>query len=219
MQLVLLSSGREDECLTVEFETNMSLAVDSVRLWSGSQVGRVVVDGDWTPIPCCASEGCRTAKFSFTYDAVQTPSASMWLAARDGQVAFMHNAVKTPSARHLVSCSRRPVECDTSIDSLNKDKLACRFGRASKKIEIPRHSKVSKGVAVTAPRSSFGWDELQLAVVSGVKGLYFFGLHEIKNGQRWTRRTCVSLQLFSDHPTCSCTVEDPDSREPGYLFG
>ena len=46
MQLVLLSSGREDECLTVEFETNVSLAVDSVRLWSGSQVGRVVVDGD-----------------------------------------------------------------------------------------------------------------------------------------------------------------------------
>ena len=46
MKLVLLSSGREHERLTVEFETNMSLAVDSVRLWSGSQVGRVVVDRD-----------------------------------------------------------------------------------------------------------------------------------------------------------------------------
>ena len=93
MQLVLLLSGREDERLTVEVETNTSLAVDSVRLWSGSQVGRVVVDGDWRPIPCCASEGCRTAKFRFTYDAVQTPSANMWLADRNGQVAFMHNAV------------------------------------------------------------------------------------------------------------------------------
>ena len=27
--------GREDECFTVEFETNTSLSVDSVRLWSG----------------------------------------------------------------------------------------------------------------------------------------------------------------------------------------
>ena len=44
MPLVLLPSGREDERLTSEFETNMSSAVDSVRLWSGSQVGRVVVD-------------------------------------------------------------------------------------------------------------------------------------------------------------------------------
>ena len=64
----------------------------------------------------------------------------------------------------MVSGSRRPVECDTSIDSLNGDKLACRFGRASKKIEIRRHSKVCKGVAVRAPRSSFDWDELKLAV-------------------------------------------------------
>ena len=100
MQLVLLSSGREDERFTVEFETNMSLAVDSVRLWSGFHARRVVVDGEkWlNAFPCCASEGCRTAKFSFTYDAVQTPSASMWLAARDQPVAFMYNAVQTPSA-------------------------------------------------------------------------------------------------------------------------
>ena len=40
MQPVLLSSGREDERFTVEFET----AVDSVRLWSGFQARRVVVD-------------------------------------------------------------------------------------------------------------------------------------------------------------------------------
>ena len=44
MQPVLLSSGREDERFTVEFETNMSLAVDSVRLWSGFQARRVIVD-------------------------------------------------------------------------------------------------------------------------------------------------------------------------------
>ena len=46
MQLVLLSSGREDERFTVEFETNRSLAVDSERLWSGFQARRVVVDGE-----------------------------------------------------------------------------------------------------------------------------------------------------------------------------
>ena len=85
MQLALLSSGREDERFTVKFETNMSLAVDSVRLWSDFQAGRVVVDGEkWlNALRCCASEGCRTAKFSFTCDVVQTPSASMWLAACD----------------------------------------------------------------------------------------------------------------------------------------
>ena len=46
MQTVLLSSGREDERFTVEFKTNMSLSVDSVRLWSGFQARRVVVDGE-----------------------------------------------------------------------------------------------------------------------------------------------------------------------------
>ena len=44
MKLVLFASGRDHERLTVEFETNMSLAVDSVRLWSGFQAKRVVVD-------------------------------------------------------------------------------------------------------------------------------------------------------------------------------
>ena len=44
MQLVLLSSGREDERFIVEFETNMSLAVDSVRLCSGIQARRVVIE-------------------------------------------------------------------------------------------------------------------------------------------------------------------------------
>ena len=97
---MLLSSGREDERFTVEFETNMSLAVDSVRRWSGFQARRVVADREkWlNDLPCCASEGCRIAKFSLTYDAVQTPSASMWLAARDRPVAFMYSAVQTPSA-------------------------------------------------------------------------------------------------------------------------
>ena len=95
MQLVLLSNGRKDERFTVEFETNMSLAVDSVRLWSGFQARRAVVDGEmWlNALSCCASEGCRRTKFSFTYDVVQTPSASMWSAARDRPVAFMYNAV------------------------------------------------------------------------------------------------------------------------------
>ena len=46
VQLVLLSSGREDERFTVEFKTNMSLTVDSVRLWSGFEARRVVVDGE-----------------------------------------------------------------------------------------------------------------------------------------------------------------------------
>ena len=46
MQLVLLSSGRDDGRFTVKFETNLSLAVDSVRLWFGFQAIRVVVDGD-----------------------------------------------------------------------------------------------------------------------------------------------------------------------------
>ena len=88
MQPVLLSSGREDGRFTVEFETNMSLAADSVLLWSGFLARRVVVDGEKSlnTLRCCASEGCPTAKFSFTYDAVQNPSASTWLAARDRPV-------------------------------------------------------------------------------------------------------------------------------------
>ena len=63
MQLVLLSGGRKNERFTVQFETNMSLAVDSVRLWSGFQATRVVVDGEkgLDALPCCASEGCCTA--------------------------------------------------------------------------------------------------------------------------------------------------------------
>ena len=40
----------------------------------------------------------RAAKFSFTYNVVQTPPASMWLAALDQPVAFMYNAVQTPLA-------------------------------------------------------------------------------------------------------------------------
>ena len=46
MQLMLLTSGREDEHFTVDVETNMSLAVDSVRLWSGFQARRVIVNGE-----------------------------------------------------------------------------------------------------------------------------------------------------------------------------
>ena len=47
MQPVLLfMSGREDDHFTVQFETNMPLAVDSVRLWSGFQARREVVDGE-----------------------------------------------------------------------------------------------------------------------------------------------------------------------------
>ena len=46
MQLVLLSSGREDQALHCRVETNMSLAVDSVRLWSDFQARRVVVEGE-----------------------------------------------------------------------------------------------------------------------------------------------------------------------------
>ena len=86
--------------LHCQFETNLSLAVDSVRLWFGFQAIRVVVDGDrWlSALSCCASEGCRTAKLSFTYDAVQASSVSMLLAARDRPIAFMYNAVQTPSA-------------------------------------------------------------------------------------------------------------------------
>ena len=45
-QLVPLSSGRKDKRFTVELKTNMSLAVDSVPLWSGFQARRVVVDGE-----------------------------------------------------------------------------------------------------------------------------------------------------------------------------
>ena len=44
MQPVLSLSGHQDEHFTVEFETNMSLTVDSARLWSGFQAKRVVVD-------------------------------------------------------------------------------------------------------------------------------------------------------------------------------
>ena len=78
----------------------MSLVVDSVRLWSGFQARRVVIDGEkWlNALRYCVSKGCRKAEFSCTCDAVQTPSASMWLAARDRPVAFIYNAVQTPSA-------------------------------------------------------------------------------------------------------------------------
>ena len=67
-----------------------ALAVDSVQLWSGFQAWRVVVDGEeWlNALLWCASEGCRTAKFSFTYDAVQNSFSSMWLAARDSPAAW-----------------------------------------------------------------------------------------------------------------------------------
>ena len=45
-QLMLLSSGREEERFTVDVKTNISFAVDSVvvRLWSGFQARTVVVD-------------------------------------------------------------------------------------------------------------------------------------------------------------------------------
>ena len=46
MQFMLLSSGRGDDRFTVEYETNISLAVDSVRLQSGFPAGRAVVDGE-----------------------------------------------------------------------------------------------------------------------------------------------------------------------------
>ena len=45
IQLVLLSSGREDECFTVYGETNISSLEDSVSLWSCFQARRVGVDG------------------------------------------------------------------------------------------------------------------------------------------------------------------------------
>ena len=37
-------------------------------------------------------------KLSFAYDAVQTPSASMWLVVRHRPAALRYNAVQTPSA-------------------------------------------------------------------------------------------------------------------------
>ena len=43
MELVLLWGGREDECFTVEFETNMSLAVElstTVVWFSSKKSGR-----------------------------------------------------------------------------------------------------------------------------------------------------------------------------------
>ena len=44
--VVIFSSGREDEHFTVDGETNLSLVVDSVQLWSGFQASKVVVDGE-----------------------------------------------------------------------------------------------------------------------------------------------------------------------------
>ena len=73
----------------------------------------------------------------------------------------------------MVSGSRR-VECGTSIDQLNGDKLVCRFGRASKKIWW--HGEVSKGLAVTALQVLAEMNS-NLLLVSDVKGPYFFGLH------------------------------------------
>ena len=46
IRVVLLSSGLEDECFTVDGETNISLALDSVQLWPGILARRVVVDGE-----------------------------------------------------------------------------------------------------------------------------------------------------------------------------
>ena len=79
------------------------------------------------------------------YDAVQTPSASMWSAAPDtGRIHVPYGA--NAFGLHVVSGSGRSVECGISIDPLNRDKLACRFGHAKKKKEICTHSEVSKGL-------------------------------------------------------------------------
>ena len=127
---------------------------------------------------------------AFMYDAVRTPSASIWLAARDDRSSV------TPW-----------------IDPLNGDKLACRFGRASKK--ICGHSRVSKGLAVTALRSSFGWDELKLTVGQGRQRTVLPWPSYKKDLQCWT---CVSFKCLLDLPTCSRTDKDSDSRGHGNLF-
>ena len=46
MQPVLLSSGRQDERFTVDGDANVSLVVDSERLWPVFQARRVVVQGE-----------------------------------------------------------------------------------------------------------------------------------------------------------------------------
>ena len=75
-QLVVLSCGHHDERFKVDGETNIILVVSSVTLRL-FQARRFVVGREkWlNALCCCASESCSTAKLSFTYDAVQTPSA------------------------------------------------------------------------------------------------------------------------------------------------
>ena len=51
IQLVLFSSGREDECFTVNRETNISLVVRSVRLCSALQARRAEHSRRWTQSP------------------------------------------------------------------------------------------------------------------------------------------------------------------------
>ena len=95
------------------------------------------------------------------YDAVQTPSASI--------------CSRRWSCSHTMRYERLRLACGTRLatigqvryfhDPLNEDKLACCFRHASKnKKEICRHSEVSEGIALTVPRTSFGWDEIRLAV-------------------------------------------------------
>ena len=81
----------------------------------------------------------------------------------------------------MVSGSRstRPVECDTSIDPPNGDKLACRFGRTSKKIlyhvgtaKFPRDSMLQLYEAVLGETNS------NLLLVRDVNGPYCFGFQE-----------------------------------------
>ena len=76
------------------------------------------------------------------------------------QVEFYAHCVASVFSYHVVSDSLWPVECDTFTGPLNGGKRACCFECASK--TNWRHDKICKGVAVTALRSSFGWDELKV---------------------------------------------------------
>ena len=75
------------KCFTVDGETNLSLPVDSARFWSGFQARRVVVDGEMTEYPLLLGERKlrmqhgQVALQNCMHDAVQTPSASISLAA------------------------------------------------------------------------------------------------------------------------------------------
>ena len=163
------SSRLEDEHFIVDGDSNLLVVVDSVRLWPGFLARRVVGDGEkWLNVlRCCASESCSMAKLH--------------------SCTFGCKCLSLACGYRLVT---RLAECDTSIDRLNGDTLACRFEGASKKSVGTAKFQRDSPLLYDSYEAVLAETHSNLPSFSDVKGSYFFGLHTKKKGlkivQSWT---------------------------------